>query len=116
MAIAPPLAQLQARLGHTFANGALLEQALTHRSHSARHNERLEFLGDGVLNFVVAALLFERYARLPEGELSLVRANLVKRATLAQLAQTLQLSSWLRLGEGERKSGGFSGAGLRLTN
>jgi len=102
-----PLSQLQARLGHGFAKRALLEQALTHRSHSTHHNERLEFLGDGVLNFVVAALLFERYPGLAEGDLSRVRASLVKQATLAAIAQTLELSQVLRLGEGELKSGGF---------
>jgi len=101
------LPDLEARIGHVFAKRALLEQAVTHRSHSARHNERLEFLGDGVLNFVVAALLYERYARLPEGDLSRMRANLVKQATLADIAKTLQLSQHLRLGEGELKSGGF---------
>ncbi len=85
----------------------MLEQALTHRSHSARHNERLEFLGDSVLNFVVAALLFDRFARIDEGDLSRVRASLVKQASLADIANTLGLSSCLRLGEGELKSGGF---------
>jgi len=107
MAVLTPLSDLEARIGHVFAKPALLEQAVTHRSHSARHNERLEFLGDGVLNFVVAALLFERYPKLPEGDLSRLRANLVKQATLAHIAQTLQLSPYLRLGEGELKSGGF---------
>jgi ribonuclease-3 len=85
----------------------LLEQALTHRSHGARHNERLEFLGDSVLNFVVAAMLFERYSKIDEGDLSRLRANLVKQASLADIAQRLELSQYLRLGEGELKSGGF---------
>jgi len=102
-----PIAKLEACIGHVFANRALLEQAVTHRSHSARHNERLEFLGDSVLNFVVAALLFERYANVDEGDLSRVRSNLVKQAALASIAQTLDLSQYLRLGEGELKSGGF---------
>ena len=101
------LATLETRLDHRFGNAALLEQALTHRSHSARHNERLEFLGDSVLNFVVAAMLFERYARIDEGDLSRLRANLVKQASLADIAQKLDLSQYLRLGEGELKSGGF---------
>jgi len=101
------LSKLEARIGHVFDKRALLEQAVTHRSHSARHNERLEFLGDSVLNFVVAALLFERYAKIDEGDLSRVRANLVKQAALASIAQTLDLSQYLRLGEGELKSGGF---------
>ncbi len=101
------LADLQEALGHRFANASLLEQALTHRSHSARHNERLEFLGDSVLNFVVAALLFERFPHIDEGDLSRSRANLVKQASLADIATRLSLSHHLRLGEGELKSGGF---------
>ncbi|MBV7481971.1 ribonuclease III [Bordetella sp. BOR01] len=101
------LATLETRLDHHFGNAALLEQALTHRSHSARHNERLEFLGDSVLNFVVAAMLFERFPKLDEGDLSRLRANLVKQASLADIGQRLELSLYLRLGEGELKSGGF---------
>ena len=101
------LATLENRLDHHFSDSALLEQALTHRSHGARHNERLEFLGDSVLNFVVAAMLFERYAKIDEGDLSRLRANLVKQASLADIAQRLELSQYLRLGEGELKSGGF---------
>ena len=101
------LSKLEARIGHVFADRALLEQAVTHRSHSAKHNERLEFLGDSVLNFVVAALLFERFTRIDEGDLSRVRSNLVKQAALADIAQKLELSQYLRLGEGELKSGGF---------
>ena len=101
------LASLQSALGHQFTDGLLLEQALTHRSHSARHNERLEFLGDSVLNFVVAALLFDRFPKIDEGDLSRLRANLVKQASLADIATRLDLSQYLRLGEGELKSGGF---------
>lgn len=101
------LATLENRLDHHFGDAALLEQALTHRSHGARHNERLEFLGDSVLNFVVAAMLFERYSKIDEGDLSRLRANLVKQASLADIAQRLELSQYLRLGEGELKSGGF---------
>jgi ribonuclease-3 len=101
------LATLQTRLDHRFRDEALLEQALTHRSHGARHNERLEFLGDAVLNFVVASLLFDRYSKIDEGDLSRLRANLVKQASLADIAQKLDLSPDLRLGEGELKSGGF---------
>src|SRR3546814_13300239 len=86
------LATLETRLDHRFGNAALLEQALTHRSHSARHNERLEFLGDSVLNFVVAALLFKRFGKIDEGDLSRVRASLVKQASLADIAQRLLLS------------------------
>jgi ribonuclease III len=84
-----------------------LRQAMTHRSHSATHNERLEFLGDSVLNCVVASLLFERFSKLDEGDLSRVRANLVKQQSLYELAQGLGIAEFLRLGEGELKSGGF---------
>lgn len=98
---------LQNRLGHVFKDGALLQQALTHRSHSSLHNERLEFLGDSVLNCVVASLLFERYNKIDEGDLSRLRANLVKQQSLYEIAQRLELSQFLRLGEGELKSGGF---------
>ncbi len=98
---------LQKRLGHTFRNAELLQQALTHRSHSSVHNERLEFLGDSVLNCVVASLLFEKYHKIDEGDLSRLRANLVKQQSLYEIAQRLELSQCLRLGEGELKSGGF---------
>lgn len=98
---------LQTRLGHTFKDAVLLQQALTHRSHSSVHNERLEFLGDSVLNCVVASLLFERYNKIDEGDLSRLRANLVKQQSLYEIAQRLELSQFLRLGEGELKSGGF---------
>ena len=100
-------ATLEAALGYQFQDALLLEQALTHRSHSARHNERLEFLGDSVLNFVVAAMLYKRFAKIDEGDLSRLRANLVKQSSLAEIAQKLCLSQYLRLGEGELKSGGF---------
>jgi ribonuclease-3 len=100
-------AALETSLGYKFLKPALLEQALTHRSHGARHNERLEFLGDSVLSVAVAALLFNHYGTLDEGDLSRVRANLVKQASLADIAQKLDLSRFLRLGEGELKSGGF---------
>ena len=98
---------LQNRLGHTFKDATLLQQALTHRSHSTLHNERLEFLGDSILNCVVASLLFDRYTKIDEGNLSRVRANLVKQQSLYEIAQRLELSPFLRLGEGELKSGGF---------
>lgn len=98
---------LETSLAYTFKNKSLLEQALTHRSHSSRHNERLEFLGDSVLNCAVASLLYERFARIDEGDLSRLRANLVKQASLADIAQRIELSRFLRLGEGELKSGGF---------
>lgn len=98
---------LQDRLGHTFKEAALLQQALTHRSHSGLHNERLEFLGDSILNCVVASLLFDRYSKIDEGDLSRLRANLVKQQSLYEIAQRLDLPQFLRLGEGELKSGGF---------
>src|SRR4051812_1215614 len=98
---------LQTRLGHTFKSAALLQQALTHRSHSSLHNERLEFLGDSILNCAVASLLFDRYSKIDEGDLSRLRANLVKQQSLYEIAQRLELSQFLRLGEGELKSGGF---------
>lgn len=97
---------LQTRLGYEFHDSALLNKALTHRSHSSAHNERLEFLGDSVLNCLVASLLYERYPDMDEGGLSRLRSNLVKQQTLHEIAQQLQLSSLLRLGEGELKSGG----------
>lgn len=95
------------QLGYVFAQPALLNRALTHRSYSAEHNERLEFLGDSVLNCVIASHLFESFAHLPEGELSRLRSNLVNQQTLFVLAQQLRLGELLRLGEGERKSAGF---------
>jgi len=99
---------LEQAFNYCFKQPTLLKQALTHRSYHAKHNERLEFLGDGVLNFVVAALLFEQYQRINEGDLSRVRASFVKQETLAQLAKKLELPAYLRLGEGELKSGGFN--------
>jgi ribonuclease-3 len=98
--------RLRQSIGYGFARPELLAQALTHRSHSAPHNERLEFLGDSVLNCVVAAELFERFGSLPEGDLSRMRARLVRQEALHQLAQNLGLGEYLRLGEGELKSGG----------
>lgn len=102
----PNFLALQERLDHTFTNPKLLAQALTHRSFSSAHNERIEFLGDSVLNLAVAGLLYERLNELPEGDLSRARANLVKQETLHQVAVTLGLPNLLRLGEGEAKSGG----------
>lgn len=102
-----PSTPLESRLQYEFRNAELLRQAMTHRSHSATHNERLEFLGDSILNCVVAALLFQRFAKLDEGDLSRVRANLVKQQSLYEIAQALDVSEALRLGEGELRSGGF---------
>lgn len=84
-----------------------LEEALTHRSASARNNERLEFLGDALLNLIVAEYLFQHYPKASEGELSRLRASLVKGETLADLARELKLGDWLHLGPGELKSGGY---------
>jgi len=100
------LSALQARLQHSFSDPSLLTRAVTHRSFSADHNERLEFLGDSVLNLSVAHLLYERLSSLPEGDLSRIRANLVKQDTLHQLAVDLGLPAVVRLGEGEVRSGG----------
>jgi ribonuclease-3 len=101
------LATLEERLGYRFKLPALIEQAVTHRSHGAVHNERLEFLGDAVLNCTIALLLYQRFARLDEGDLSRLRSNLVKQSSLAEIAERISLSDFLRLGEGEMKSGGF---------
>lgn len=105
----PPegLADLERRLGHAFADPGLAGQALTHRSYGASHNERLEFLGDGLLNCAVATLLYERFPKLPEGDLSRLRAALVNQSSLSEVATRLGLGERLRLGEGELKSGGF---------
>jgi ribonuclease-3 len=100
--------RLQQRIGYTFARSELLAQALTHRSHGTPHNERLEFLGDGILNCVIAAELYQRFENLAEGDLSRMRANLVRQEALHQVAQALSLGDYLRLGEGELKSGGGS--------
>ncbi len=98
--------QLTDRIGHSFSNPSLLRQALTHRSYGASHNERLEFLGDGVLNCIIAAQLFDRFPQLPEGELSRLRASLVNQQSLFEVARGIELGRSLRLGEGELKSGG----------
>ena len=94
------------RLGYRFADPELLRRALTHRSFGATHNERLEFLGDSVVNCVVALELFEKFPQLAEGELSRLRASLVNQQALAAIAQRLEFGAQLRLGEGEVKSGG----------
>jgi len=98
--------KLERSLDYTFADQGLLKQALTHRSAGSRNNERLEFLGDAVLGSVIAAELYRRYPGAKEGELSRLRANLVRRESLAGIAQTLDLGPHLTLGAGERKSGG----------
>jgi ribonuclease-3 len=100
------IARLEERLGHRFERAGLLEQALTHRSFGSPHNERLEFLGDGVLDCVIAQELYDRFPGLSEGELSRLRASLVRKETLAVLARELGLGEHLKLGEGESASGG----------
>lgn len=93
-------------LGHAFHHPELLQQALTHRSQGTDHNERLEFIGDAVLDCVIALALFQRFPDMPEGELSRVRANLVNKDMLHRLAIGLDLGKFVRLGEGEQRSGG----------
>lgn len=95
------------QLAYDFKDKQLLMQALTHRSHSVSNNERLEFLGDGVLNFLIAHQLYQRFPKLPEGDLSRLRAQLVKEQTLSEVAISLDVGEFLRLGEGELKSGGW---------
>ncbi|ROR32131.1 ribonuclease III [Inmirania thermothiophila] len=102
-----PLERLCERLGHRFRDRGLLAEALTHRSAGGRHNERLEFLGDAVLNLVVAEILHARFPELDEGALSRLRARIVQGRTLAAVAAELDLGPHLRLGAGELKSGGF---------
>ena len=97
---------LQQRLGHVFSQGRLLGRALTHRSHGADHNERLEFLGDAVLSLAVSSLLYERFAGSDEGDLTRVRAHLVREDTLHRVALSLGLPEVLRLSEGEARGGG----------
>ena len=105
--MSPSLAPLCAVLGYRFQRLELLEEALTHRSFAARNNERLEFLGDAILNFAAGEALFERFPQAREGQLSRLRARLVKGETLAVLARGFGLGEYLRLGSGELKSGGF---------
>jgi ribonuclease-3 len=100
------LAALQSRLGHRFAEEALLERALRHRSYGADHNERLEFLGDAVLSLAISSLLFDRFAGSDEGDLTRVRAHLVREDSLHKVALTLGLPEVLRLSEGEARGGG----------
>lgn len=100
------LQRLQSRLGYVFKDSAQLDLALTHRSCGARNNERLEFLGDSILNFIVGEALYQRFPSAREGQLSRLRAQMVKGETLSQLAREFELGECLRLGEGEMKSGG----------
>jgi ribonuclease-3 len=98
--------RLEKAIGYAFSDSSLLQTALTHRSHSSPHNERLEFIGDSVLNCAIALELYRRFPSLAEGEMSRLRANLVCQETLHQIADSLSLGDALRLGEGELKSGG----------
>lgn len=99
--------RLLKKLNYTFDDIALLKEALTHRSYAAKNNERLEFLGDGILNFVIADELFQQYPNVQEGDLSRLRANLVNKESLAEIANQLNLGEVIQLGSGELKSGGF---------
>lgn len=98
--------QLQNRIQHQFRQPRLLLQALTHRSYASQNYERFEFVGDGILNYTVALMLFEAFPHLNEGNLSRLRASLINQSTLVQIAEQLQLSEVLLLGKGELKSGG----------
>ncbi len=99
--------RLQKTLGYTFQQHDLLLQVLTHRSASSKHNERLEFLGDSILSYVIANALYQRFPRVDEGDMSRMRATLVRGNTLAEMAREFELGECLRLGPGELKSGGF---------
>nr|WP_249186779.1 ribonuclease III [Pseudomonas sp. KB-10] len=101
------MSRLERKLGYSFKDQDLMILALTHRSFAGRNNERLEFLGDAILNFVAGEALFERFPQAREGQLSRLRARLVKGETLAVLARGFELGEYLRLGSGELKSGGF---------
>ena len=100
------LSELEQKLGHKFTKTALLEQALTHRSFGVGHNERLEFLGDSVLNCCIANMIFGQFPSMPEGELSRMRANLVNQSVLAEISLDLGIGHLLHLGDGEVKTGG----------
>jgi ribonuclease-3 len=101
------LAQLQRRIGYQFNNVEHLVLALTHRSHSNRNNERLEFLGDSIVNMVIAEYLYSAFERAREGQLSRLRARMVKGVTLAEIGREFELGQYLKLGSGELKSGGY---------
>ncbi|QCI22122.1 ribonuclease III [Buchnera aphidicola] len=99
--------KIQKVLGYTFTHKDLLRQALTHRSASSKHNERLEFLGDSILSFVIANALYQHFPYINEGDMSRMRATLVRGNTLAEIAYEFDLGEYLKLGQGELKSGGF---------
>jgi len=104
----PDLGPLTTALGYDYQNSSLLSEALSHRSVGATNYERLEFLGDGLLNFVIASALFRMHPELDEGSLSRLRASLVRESTLAEIARDLQLGDYLNMGQGELRSGGFN--------
>lgn len=106
------LDRLQKKIGYQFAALGLLKQALTHRSAAKIHNERLEFLGDGILNLAIAEALYHQFPKCNEGELSRMRATLVREQTLADLARQFELGDYIALGSGELKSGGFRRASI----
>jgi ribonuclease-3 len=103
----PDLEELQRRLGYQFAEPERLMLALTHRSHGNQNNERLEFLGDSIVNMVIAEHLYRHFEKAREGHLSRLRARMVKGVTLAEIGREFELGKYLRLGSGELKSGGF---------
>lgn len=104
--LSPVFEKFYGNLGYTFTHPELLLEALTHRSHSMPHNERLEFLGDAVLNCAIAALIYKNFPSLPEGYLSRLRASFVNQQALSDMALSLHMDRLIRLGEGELKSGG----------
>lgn len=106
MSVVLPAERLEKALGYSFVERQRLKQALTHRSYSSQHNERIEFVGDGILNALVARMLYLTFPQMPEGELSRTRASLVCQDSLALIAAKLNLGEYLSLGEGELKSGG----------
>ena len=101
------LQNLELKLGYSFQNLSLLNQALTHRSFGSIHNERLEYLGDSILGMIIAKDLYDRFPKCPEGDLTRMRSTLVRETTLAQLAREFGIGNCLRLGPGELKTGGF---------
>lgn len=103
----PDLDRLQRRIGYTFQDSDLLLLALTHRSFGNQNNERLEFLGDSLVNMIIAEYLYHHFERAREGQLSRLRARMVKGVTLAEIGREFELGQYLRLGSGEKKSGGF---------
>jgi len=103
----PDLEKLQRRLGYQFEDPERLLLALTHRSHGNQNNERLEFLGDSIVNMVIAEYLYRHFEKAREGQLSRLRARMVKGVTLAEIGREFELGNYLRLGSGELKSGGF---------